>query len=86
MPIYHFHVGDQRDLRGTELADVATAQSEALKLAGMLIRDELPGRFWDDGEWTMNVSAPDNLMLFQLVLMGVRAPAGERMRVLAPTQ
>ena len=58
MPVYHFNVydgSDMPDLEGTELPDLKTAQSDAVKLAGRLLLDE-PETFWDGTDWHMEVT------------------------------
>ena len=46
----------------------------AIKRAGTIICDEAE-TFWDRTEWTMTVSAPEGLTLFQIHIVGIDAPA-----------
>lgn len=77
MPRYHFNVHDgvsQIDEDGTELADVATARSEALVLAGEIIRDA--GRRADRGEeWRVEVTDHAGLALFIMDFVVSTSPA-----------
>jgi hypothetical protein len=59
MPLYFFHTrngGDYADDVGTELADDATARSEAIVAAGAVIKD-LAGDFWAGQDWSMRVES-----------------------------
>ena len=55
MPRYFFHVYDgysSLDQDGTELPDIYTAQAEAIRTSGEILRD-IGAQFWDDpsGDW-----------------------------------
>ena len=51
-----------------------TAALAAIKKAGETVCDEAD-RFWDRAEWTMTVADPTGLTLFQILIVGVEAPA-----------
>ncbi len=58
MPRYFFHVIDGRDIidhEGTELSGLREARTEAIRLAGAILRDE-GDKFWNGEEWHMNVT------------------------------
>src|SRR5918997_4093827 len=58
MPRYFFHVTDGRDIidnEGTELSGLKAARTEAIQLAGAILRDE-GDAFWNGEEWHMNVT------------------------------
>ena len=58
MPRYFFHVIDGRsiiDNEGTELSGLTEARTEAIRLAGAILRDE-GDTFWNGTEWHMNVT------------------------------
>src|ERR687893_3228666 len=58
MPRYFFHVIDGRDIidnEGTELSGLKAARTEAIHLAGAILRDE-GDEFWNGEEWHMNVT------------------------------
>jgi hypothetical protein len=58
MPRYFFHVIDGReiiDTEGTELSGLKAARTEAIHLAGAILRDE-GDEFWNGEEWHMNVT------------------------------
>lgn len=66
MPRYHFHVftdGEERDGDGYECADIYVAQSQAVRMSGEIIRD-LGRRFWNGGEWRLEVTDTDGKTLF----------------------
>lgn len=68
MPRYFFHVMDgasMRDQEGTELPDVYTAQAEAIRLSGEVLRD-MGARFWDGTEWRLEVADEAGQVLFTL--------------------
>jgi len=58
MALYFFHiVGERRynDTDGVELADLAAAKKEALKIISELITGDALGDIWLAGEWIMTV-------------------------------
>ena len=76
MPRYFFHIEDglaSQDEEGVELATLAAAKCEAVKLAGQTICDSA-GRFWDAQEWKLRATDEAGLTLFSLFVIGVDAP------------
>ena len=77
MSRYYFNVQDGRsdiDRDGTELPDVQSARSEALRLAGAIIDDA--GRRGDLGEeWRVEVTDDTGLMLFRMDFIVVESAA-----------
>ena len=68
MPRFFFHVIDGTSLPdsgGTELPDIYTAQDQAVRMAGELLR-ELRAKFWNDGEWELEVTDEHGAILFVL--------------------
>jgi len=58
MPRYFFHVIDGHDIidnEGSEMSSLKEARTEAIRLAGAILRDE-GDTFWDGTEWHMNVT------------------------------
>jgi len=74
MPKFFFHLDDQRDETGTELADLATAKCEALEFAARHICD-VANAFWTREEWLLTVSDEKGLTLFQLHIIGTDSAA-----------
>ena len=74
MPTFHFHLDDQRDEEGLELADLAAAKCEALEFAARHICDAANG-FWDREEWTLSVTDERGLTLMQLQIVGTQSAA-----------
>lgn len=77
MPMFCFRIGDDAADPAhdcTEHADIAAAKCAAIKLAGTTICDEAD-TFWDRREWTMTVGTPAGLTLFQILIVGIDAPA-----------
>jgi hypothetical protein len=59
MPRYYFHLKDGRaslDAEGTELADIAAARNEAVKLSGAILRDGGGKTLWDGETWRLWVT------------------------------
>lgn len=76
MPRYIFHVRDGTmapDWNGLELASVADARKMAMRFAGDLLK-ELK-RFPDSGDWSLDVTDGQGLILFTLRVALVDAPA-----------
>lgn len=76
MPRYHFHCADgkrEMDVDGTELEDIQSAQLEAIKFAGEVLRNE-PEAIWADGQWRVEVTNGDNVLLFTLITLAIDAP------------
>lgn len=79
MPVYFFHVDDgslNTDQDGTELPGMEEARTEAVSLAGAMLRD-LDGGFWNHGgRWTMHVTDDQGCLLFSLHF-SAQVPSGE---------
>lgn len=68
MPRYFFHVQDGQDytdLQGAVLEDLEAARREAVRVAAALLAEHHE-KFWDAGEWSMQVVNDQNMTLFQL--------------------
>jgi len=68
MPRYFFHVQDGQDYpdrQGTVLADLNAARREGVRYAAALLAEHHE-KFWDAGEWSMQVANDQNMTLFQL--------------------
>ena len=68
MPRYFFHVYDgysDLDDTGTELPDIYTAQAEAVRLSGEVIRD-MDAKFWNGTQWRLEVADGRGNVLFIL--------------------
>ena len=68
MPLYYFHVYDgysKLDTDGTELPDIYTAQDEAIRLSGEILREEA-GKFWNNTDWRLEVTDASGAVLFVL--------------------
>jgi hypothetical protein len=74
MPQYYFHLDDERDEQGRELADTAAAKCEALQFAAGHICDAA-NAFWDREEWTLTVTDERSLTLMQLQIVGTHSAA-----------
>lgn len=77
MPRFFFNVHDGQDypdLDGTELASIPDARRHASKYAGELLKAD-PDVFWNDQRWQMDVTDDRGLILYQLMFVGVNAPA-----------
>jgi len=73
MARYFFHVdGAPRDSEGVEIATLAEAKCEAVKLAGTLICDTA-SHFWDRSDWKLTVTDEVGLTLFCLLFVGIEA-------------
>jgi hypothetical protein len=82
VPRYHFIVRDGTSLDdpdGTELPDVETARTEAVRLVGGLLLDA-PANFWSIREWHVEVRDHRGLALFRLDVTSSDAPAELRER------
>ena len=53
------------DQDGTELPDIYTAQNEAIRLSGEILREE-GGKFWNGTEWKLEVTDVSGAVLFVL--------------------
>ena len=68
MPRYFFHVHDgfsTRDTDGSDLPDIFSAQAEAIRLSGELLR-EMGTKLWDGMEWSLTVTDENEGALFIL--------------------
>lgn len=68
MPRYFFHVHDGEDLtdkEGTVFPDDQAAESEAVVLAGEMLKD-LDGDFWKESVWQMEVLDEDGAQVCRL--------------------
>lgn len=74
MAKFHFHLDDERDEQGLELADLAAAKCEALEFAARHICDAA-NAFWDREEWTLSVTNERGLTLLQLQIVGTQSAA-----------
>ena len=66
MPLYFFNVNDgtsSRDETGTELPDIYTAQTQAIRLSGEIMREMGP-QFWNGTEWKLEVADEHDRVLF----------------------
>lgn len=68
MPRYFFNITDGHttlDSEGTVLSDIYTAQAEAIKTAGEILRD-MGAKFWNGTEWQLEVTDENFQVLFVL--------------------
>lgn len=76
MPRFHFHTADGRcfpDREGVELASIAAAQCQAVKVLAEFMRDD-PCEFWTTNSLSVTVSDESGLSLFQLDLAVTASP------------
>lgn len=77
MPRFHFNIYDGislPDRDGSELADWQEARLEAVRLAGVILRDNAT-RIALGEEWRMEVTDETGLILFRLDFNVLEAPA-----------
>jgi hypothetical protein len=77
MPRYFFHVQDgssSPDQDGTELLDVYTAQAQAVRMSGEILRD-VGAKFWNGTEWRLEVADERGQILFVLRFSAEERPA-----------
>jgi hypothetical protein len=77
MPRYFFHTEDGQcfpDEIGTELANLAAAQREAVKILGQLIKDD-PDLFLQTEAFRVIIQDETGLTLYLIDVTGVRSPA-----------
>jgi hypothetical protein len=75
MPRYFFHLRDGQsypDEDGVELPDDAEACQQAVVAAGEALRDNR-GKFWNSGDWFMEVVDETGAPICALRFSGVRA-------------
>ena len=68
MPRYFFHLYDGSsapDQDGTELPDIYTAQAQAIRTSGEILRD-MGAKFWDGTDWRLEVADARGQILFIL--------------------
>ena len=68
LPRYFFHVVDGSfdiDTDGTVLPTLADAHSQAIIMAGEILRDG-KGKFWSGNDWQMHVTDETKRTLFRL--------------------
>lgn len=76
MPRYFFHVADGKaliDEEGTELPDIYTAQGEAIRMSGEILR-ETGAKFLNNIEWRLDVADESGKVLFRLRFSAEEAP------------
>ena len=77
MPLYNFNVHDgsgAAESDPAEFPDYRAARGEAVKLAGQLLID-VDGKFWNGGDWRIDVTDPAGLVLCSLYITGIEAAA-----------
>lgn len=77
MPRFHFNVYDGvtiLDAEGVELASLDEACTEAIALAGQMLKD-YPERVRSDEEWRIEVTDSTGLLLFRLDFTVAASPA-----------
>ena len=76
MPRYHFHSVDGHrvnDDSGVMLPDDRAAQYEGVRFAGEVLKGE-PGLIWEKGQWRVEVTDDDNVLLFTVITLAIDAP------------
>ena len=76
MPRYFFHTRDGRtppDAEGSELPSLEAARVEAVRAAGEQLKWHAE-TFWNEGEWSLEVTDETGLTLFTLYFLAVDAP------------
>lgn len=77
MPRFHFNVYDgisEPDRKGTDLPDWEEARTQAIRLAGSILKDDTR-RFAFGETWRMEVTDETGLVLFRLDFSVVESPA-----------
>lgn len=74
MPKFHFHLNDERDELGVELANLAAAKCGVLEFASRHICNPA-NAFWDREEWTLSVADETGLVFLQLHIVGTQSAA-----------
>lgn len=77
MPRYFFNTADgsrDRDVEGTELADLNAARKEAIQFTGAVLRDD-PDRIWDGRDFRVDVSDENDTSLLIVITMAIDAVA-----------
>ena len=68
MPRYYFDTyngGPLLDSEGVDFPDIYTAQTQAIRTSGELLRD-MGARFWDGMEWRLEIADAQRRVLFVL--------------------
>lgn len=76
MSQYFFHTYDGRNIydhEGADLADLATARTQAVKLMGELLQDQ-PNDIWANRALSLTVTDEDQLVLFTIDVVVTDAP------------
>ena len=77
MPKYHFGSVDGHrdpDPEGSELPDLAAARVMAVRYAGEVLQSD-PAIVWHNGQWRVEVTDDDGVLLFTLLTLAIDAPA-----------
>jgi hypothetical protein len=77
MPRYFFHVYDgssSPDTDGTELPDIYTAQAEAIRTSGEILR-HMGAKFWNGTAWKLEMADERGDTLFVLRVAAEERPA-----------
>ena len=77
MPRYFFHVYDgysSLDQDGTKFPDIYTAQAQAIRTSGEILRD-MGAQFWDGAAWRLEVADARGQVLFVLHFSAEERPA-----------
>ena len=77
MPRFFFHFRDGRtppDSEGTELPDQEAVRVEAVRLAAEALKWHAE-TFWNEGEWSLEVTDHTGLTLFTLYFLAIEAAA-----------
>ena len=76
MPRYHFNCANgsrEPDPDGVELADSEAAHAYAMKFAGEVLKSE-PQLVWSHGQWRVEVTDDDGVLLFTVITLAIDAP------------
>ena len=77
MARFFFHFRDGRtppDKEGTELPDLEAVRVEAVRVAAEALKWHAQ-TFWNDGEWSLDVTDDTGLTLFTLHFLAIEAAA-----------
>jgi hypothetical protein len=77
VPRFHFNIDDgtsSQDIEGIELPGIEAARRAAVRTACDVLREQ-PESFWIGGEWRMDVTDAQGLILFSLFFTATIAPA-----------
>ena len=82
MPRFFFHRADggfDSDNEGTELPNLDTARTEAVRYAAELVRDR-PDYVWNGKDFRVEVSDDTGMLLCTVAILGFDAPAARGVR------